>query len=321
MKKQLLIAAVAATMTSVAMADISISGNMKVNYTNNDNNSAVTNKVNHEANLVIAGKNGDTSVHIEMALDDSANDASQATTVGLEDVHLTTMIGDVKLKTGAWNGSDTILDSDSTRTSGNYIVSTDISGVALSVEGDTQEASTSVKVAGTVSGVALSYKAKATQDEITVAGSIAGVSIAYANIDHDDANKDKSSIKVDYSTNGFDLSYVTADADSGATITGDSWFGDMAAVVRNTGTNDIGLEAGTDVSGFGVKTTLAGNTVQAKFIEIDATTVAEDTSIVKLVATRALANGTTLEVTYTDADSDTAADDQETLDLELAVKF
>jgi len=79
MKKQLLIAAVAATMTSVAMADISISGNMKVNYTNNDNNSAVTNKVNHEANLVIAGKNGDTSVHIEMALDDSANDASQAT--------------------------------------------------------------------------------------------------------------------------------------------------------------------------------------------------------------------------------------------------
>jgi hypothetical protein len=88
-------------MTSVAMADISISGNMKVNYTNNDNNSAVTNKVNHEANLVLAGKNGDTSVHIEMALDDSANDASQATTVGLEDVHLTTMIGDVKLKTGS----------------------------------------------------------------------------------------------------------------------------------------------------------------------------------------------------------------------------
>ena len=234
MKKQLLIAAVAATMGTAAIADIAITGNMKVNYTNTDTNGTVSNKVNHEANLVIAGSNGDTSVHIEMALDDSANDTAQATTVGLEDVYLTTSVGDIKLKTGAWNGSDTILDSDSTRTSGNYIVSTDISGVALSVEGDTQEASTSVKVAGTVSGVALSYKAKATQDEITVAGSIAGVSIAYANIDHDDANKDKSSIKVDYSTNGFDLSYVTADADSGATITGDSWFGDMAAVVRNT---------------------------------------------------------------------------------------
>ncbi len=32
MKKQLLIAAVAATMTSAAMADISISGNAKLNY-------------------------------------------------------------------------------------------------------------------------------------------------------------------------------------------------------------------------------------------------------------------------------------------------
>ena len=314
MKKQLLIAAVAATMGTAAIADISITGNMKVNYTNTDTNGTVTNQVGHEANLALAGKNGNTSVHIEMALDDANKDATEQATVVLEDVHLTTMIGDVKLKTGTWNGSDTILDEDSARTAGNYIVSTTMSGVALSVEGDTEEASTSVKVAGSVSGVALSYKAKATQDEITVAGSIAGVDIAYANIDADAAASDKSSVSLNYSTNGFDLSYVNADADANAVISGDSYFGDVT-------TFETAMAAGDDISGFGVKTTLAGNTVQLKSFTMEDYSASADVDFIKVIATRALANGTTFEATYTDEDSTTAASDRETFDLELAVKF
>ena len=314
MKKQLLIAAVAATMGTAAIADISITGNMKVNYTNTDTNGTVTNQVGHEANLALAGKNGNTSVHIEMALDDANKDATEEGTVVLEDVHLTTMIGDVKLKTGTWNGSDTILDQDSARTAGNYIVSTTMSGVALSVEGDTEEASTSVKVAGSVSGVALSYKAKATQDEVTVAGSVAGVDIAYANIDADAAASDKSSVSLNYSTNGFDLSYVNADADANAVISGDSYFGNVA-------TFKTAMAAGDDISGFGVKTTLAGNTVQLKSFTMEDYSASADVDFIKVIATRALANGTTFEATYTDEDSTTAASDRETFDLELAVKF
>jgi len=314
MKKQLLIAAVAATMGTAAIADISITGNMKVNYTNTDTNGTVTNQVGHEANLALAGKNGNTSVHIEMALDDANKDATEQATVVLEDVHLTTMIGDVKLKTGTWNGSDTILDEDSARTAGNYIVSTTMSGVALSVEGDTEEASTSVKVAGSVSGVALSYKAKATQDEVTVAGSVAGVDIAYANIDADAAASDKSSVSLNYSTNGFDLSYVNADADASAVISGDSYFGNVA-------TFKTAMAAGDDISGFGVKTTLAGNTVQLKSFTMEDYSASADVDFIKVIATRALANGTTFEATYTDEDSTTAASDRETFDLELAVKF
>ena len=314
MKKQLLIAAVAATMGTAAIADISITGNMKVNYTNTDTNGTVTNQVGHEANLALAGKNGNTSVHIEMALDDANKDATEQATVVLEDVHLTTMIGDVKLKTGTWNGSDTILDQDSARTAGNYIVSTTMSGVALSVEGDTEEASTSVKVAGSVSGVALSYKAKATQDEVTVAGSVAGVDIAYANIDADAAASDKSSVSLNYSTNGFDLSYVNADADANAVISGDSYFGDVT-------TFETAMAAGDDISGFGVKTTLAGNTVQLKSFTMEDYSASADVDFIKVIATRALANGTTFEATYTDEDSTTATSDRETFDLELAVKF
>ena len=314
MKKQLLIAAVAATMTSAAIADISITGNMKVNYTNTDTNGTVTNQVGHEANLALTGKTGNTTVHVEMALDDDNKDADEQGTVKLEDVHLTTTIGDVKLKTGTWNGSDTILDKDSDRTAGNYIVSTTMSGVAMSVEGDTEEASTSVKLAGSVSGVDLSYKAKATQDEVTLATTVAGVSIAYANIDADAADSDKSSLSLGYAVNGFDLSYVTADADASAVISGDSYFGNVA-------TFKTPMAGGDDISGFGVKTSLAGNTVQLKSFTMEDASASADVDFIKVVATRALAGGTTLEVTYTDEDSTTAANDRETFDVELAVKF
>jgi hypothetical protein len=314
MKKQLLIAAVAATMGTAALADISITGNMKVNYTNADANGTVTNSVNHEANLAITGKTGDTTVYAEFALDDSANDAGQATTVGLEDVHLTTTIGDFKIKTGAWNGSDTILAADSTRTNGNYIVSTSVAGVGVSVEGDTLEASTSVKISGTVSGVALSYKAKATSDEITAAGTVGGVALAFHNVADDSANTDKSSFTASYETNGVTLSYAQADADTNAVIGGDSYFGNVATLANP-------MAAGDDVQGFGLKTALAGNTVQFKHISIDDVTASQDSDINKIIVTRALAGGTTFEMTYTDEDNETASLDKETLDLELSVKF
>ncbi len=64
MKKQLLIAAVAATMTSAAFADISLTGSMKVNYKNTDTNGSPVDTVTQEGDLVITGTNGGTKVHM-----------------------------------------------------------------------------------------------------------------------------------------------------------------------------------------------------------------------------------------------------------------
>jgi len=75
MKKQLLIAAVAATMGTAAMADISISGNGKYVYTNTDistGEAATTaNAGTTEINLAIDGKNGDTQAHLEFEIVES----------------------------------------------------------------------------------------------------------------------------------------------------------------------------------------------------------------------------------------------------------
>jgi len=312
MKKQLIAAAVAATMTSVAMADVSITGQMKVNYKDTDANGTLGNAISHEANIYVTGKSGDTSFRMELDSDSGDFSGSDAT-LRVEDVWMQTSIADVTLKAGTWNGTDSILSADSARAAGKFAASTTAAGVGILVEGSS-DANKTIKFSGDIAGVAASYKIEDTQDQVTLAGSVSGVDIAYHGVNSDTANSDKSSVKVSTTYNGVELSYVQADADTSATISGDSYFGDVAAYANP-------LIAGDDISGFGIKASMAGNTVQAKAITVDATAAADDSDIVKLIVTRPLASGATLEVTYTDEDSVTAAMDKETLDVELAVKF
>ena len=328
MKKQLLIAAVAATMTSAAMADISITGGMKVNYKDTDQNGVLANALSHETDLQITGKSGDTTVYIELNNDsaDGLAAGTESTDNGnfdVEDVWMKTTIAGVAVKAGTWNGSDSIVSADSARATGKFEVSTTVSGVTVIADGSA-DANKNITFKGDVAGVAASYKIDDKgADEYKLSTTMNGVTVAYHNVDDESAtaNTGKSSIMVSGSYQGFDLAYAQAKADTVAKISGDSFFGDMAAVERGTGATADGMAGGDDVSGFSIKTNVAGNALMARFVTIDATSAANDSDIVTLTATRALASGVTVEVTYTDEDSTTAANDKEVLDLELAVKF
>ena len=334
MKKQLLIAAVAATMTSAAMADISITGGMKVNYKDTDQNGGLTNAISHETDLQITGKSGGTTVYIELNNDSAdglanANSSVTGSSVGngnfdVEDVWMKTSIAGATVKAGTWNGSDSIVSKDSDRALGKFEVSTTVSGVTVIADGSS-DANKNITFKGDVAGVAASYKIDDEgADEYKLSTTMNGVTVAYHNVDDSDstANTGKSSIMVSGSYQGFDLAYAQADTDTSASITGDSFFGDMAAVERTSGGSaSDGMASGDDVSGFSIKTNVAGNALKARFVTIDATTAALDSDIMTLTATRALASGVTVEATYTDEDSTTAANDKEVLDLELAVKF
>ena len=323
MKKQLLIAAVAATMGTAAMADVSITGQMKVNYKDTDANGTLGNAISHEANLYVTGKTGNTSFRMELDSDSgdfsatgngtSATASDNTASIDVEDIWMQTSVAGVTLKAGTWNGTDSILSADTTRAAGKFAASGTAAGVGILVEGSS-DANKTVKFSGDIAGVAASYKVEDTQDQITLAGSVSGVDIAFHTVNSDTANSDKTSVSLSTEYNGVTLSYVQADADTSAIISGDSYFGDVAAYANP-------LIGGDDISGFGVKANLAGNTVQAKAISVDATAAADDSDIVKLIVTRPLASGATLEVTYTDEDSTTASMDKETLDIELAVKF
>ena len=317
MKKQLLIAAVAATMTSVAIADISITGGAKVNYENKDVQGAMTNTISHDVDFTVVGKNGGTAVSMTLATTESG-----ATDKGLavEDTFLTTTIGDIAIKTGTWMSGDDMLNETS-RANGKFEASTTFSGVKVAYfdYDSANESSQSVKLSGSVADVALSAEMGSTFDTYTVDADVAGFGVSYKLRAQDAADEDKSSVMLTKDVSGVTLTYAQADADTGVTLEGDSWLGDYEDGVSTTQI----LKVGDDVSGFGAKMAMAGNTVQVKRITVDREgSVNKDIDYTKFYVTRPLASGATFELTYTDADVDgSTASDSETLDLELAVKF
>ena len=315
MKKQLLIAAVAATMTSVAIADISITGGMKANYKSTETANVNVNTITTETDLQVTGKTGGTTVYMELNHDSSDGlSTADNPNFNVEDVWMKTSIAGATVKVGTWNGSDSLVSRDSDRAAGKFDVRTTVSGVTVIVDGSA-DSNKNITFKGDVAGVAASYKIDDLgADEYKLSTTMNGVTVAYHNVDDLDATAStgKSSLMVSGAVQGFDLSYAQADTDSGATIDSDSYFGDTTAFATK-------VAQGSDISGFGISTKIAGNTVSAKSITVENT--ATDTDIVKFVVTRPLAAGATLEVQYTDEDTGTTASSRETFDVELAVKF
>ena len=313
MKKQLLIAAVAATMTSVAMADISIAGSAKANFTVVDfeDTQVNTNTISREMDLFITGKNGDTTVVMNIA-----NDTLGAEGLVTEDSYVATKLGDVAVKVGAWDNGNNALRA-SARTDAHLAASTTLGGVTITYDGYGDAADDSVKLAADISGVAVSYKQLPTGEDIDVSTTVGGVKVSYLALNRDTANTDRSVVEVSGSFNGVDIKVAQADADSGATIEGDTWMGDFEG--NTSGAYD--LTANQDVTSISLKTQVAGNTVEFRNSKIDGVSGA-DTSFNKFIVTRPLANGTTFEATYTDLDDKgQTTTDSTSLDLELAVKF
>ena len=320
MKKQLLIAAVAATMTTVSMADISITGGAKINYTNTDYELATKNDANafnHDIDLKIVGQSGATKVVVVMADETAETDSA----FDLEDRYVSSSVGDVNVKVGAWdNGNDFV--SASSRADGKFSANATVSGVKVTYDA-ANASDEAVTVSGSMSGVNASYKQETAGEEIKLSTTVQGISLAYHADNSDTANSDTSSIEVSGEVSGVKLAYVQIDADSAASIRGDSWAGDfeMSTNVDASVTNAYDLSVGQDVTALKASMAVAGNTVAFTRTDIDDVT-GEDTTINKFAVTRPLASGATFEATYTSiSDDKSTTTDADILDLELAVKF
>ena len=324
MKKQLLIAAVAATMGTAAIADISIAGAAKVNFTNVDfdDTQVDTNDFKREMDLKITGKSGDTTVVMNFANDTlSGNDTTGSASLGLrsEDTYVATSIEGVSVKVGAWDNGNNELRS-STRGDNKLSASTTMGGVKITYDATDESAgklADTVKLSGEVSGVAVSYKSVDNGEDISVSTTVGGVAVSYFAMNRDAANTDKSVVTASGTFGGVGVKVAQATADSSATISGDTWMGDY----EGNSTGAYNLSAGQDVTAVELSGSIAGNSVKFRNVSID-DVATEDTSFNKFIVTRPLANGTTFEATYTDLDDDgSTTTDSSTLDLELAVKF
>jgi hypothetical protein len=292
MKKQLLIAAVAASMTSVAMADISITGTATANILSTSGTDALYSQ---DLDLKITGKTGDTSAVIDLE-----TLSTGGTGMDVKNSYMSTSIAGANIKIGDWYGSDSLLGNGTNNNTEQLSVDYTMSGVKVQYEAE--GASDSVTISGSVGGVAISHEVFDDKTDTKFSGSVAGVAITYRKIDNDVDTADQSSLEISTEVSGVKLGY--AKIDRNAFGTSDAFFGTYADADSNGGSDSI-----TDATGFSISTSVAGNNVTFKALDVDNV----DTN--KVIINRPMAGGT-FEATF--ADKDGAAS---SVDLELKVSF
>ena len=327
MKKQLLIAAVAATMTSAAMADISISGNAKFEYQNVEATGVAinVNQTNTEVNLKLRGKSGDTTVVMDIAANGGAAAAAagQGGTV-VEDMYLTTKVGDVTVKAGNYaTGTSSILgEIDNGSRSNNKVTLTTTLGGATVYVGNAGSSAASTgfttinnnMFAGVkmdVAGVTVqAKKVSDTVDAFGVSGDMSGVGFRLEQKQGTGSNTDVVFGNVTTDVNGISLGYAWIDADADTLIGEDD--SSIFAVENNS--------LGDSNSQFTASTSVQGNKVTLKAGTIGFKAATLDRDYTQVTVSRPLASGATATATYTDKDTANATDSQ-TFEAELSVKF
>ena len=185
--KKLIVAAVAATMASVSMADISIKGDAYLQYADNGIAQSGSNTVNTKrVNLNVIGKFGATKVVASFRTDD--RDANRSGASNLHQFYITTKVGPVNVKAGdfystiglgAWSKGGKSTDALS--------LSTKVGPVTLGIYTTTGgEVSTLVSktAVGTSSGVVTTTagtKHIASTTHVSVAADIAGAKVKIIN--------------------------------------------------------------------------------------------------------------------------------------------
>jgi len=311
MKKQLLIAAVAATMGTAAIADISLTGTGKYTYTHTEIGVATTNAGATEVNVVATGKSGDTTVVLSREF--TGGDADGDT----ENMYVSSKIGDITVKAGNWTGSLTGNKGEiknNSRSSNKLTFGTSLGGVAVSYTTTPATGSTdSVAISGTVAGMAVGIVSESNNYvDVNVSGSIAGVDFRVDSYNADAADNDATFVKLSKSFDGITVSYTDVDADGGAILTEDDGF---LGTELNLAEGDVDSAAVLSASG-----SLAGNTVTVS-AGTRSEVSGEDNDFTKVVVARSLTSGATLTATYIDTDVVDATTTKETFKAALSVSF
>ena len=296
MKKQIIAAAVAASLSAVALADVAITGSAKVNWTSTDAGAATgsSRAMTHELDYNVVGKSGDTAFHANIESVDVSGKAFK-----VKNQYLTTKVGNFDVKMGNWYTGDSNLNNGAAQESqvqfGTTMgpASVTINHMPKADGHDHNE----VHLKTTIAGLSVGVEQENTDAHriVSLSGEMGGVSFAYTDSDSDVSGDNEQNITIKTDVAGFGVEYHQTESEDGTTS--DGFFGTFASATLK------------DAKGFGVTTSLAGNKVQLRNYEVDG--VRDN----KVIVTRSLASGATAEVTYVNGDSDTS------LDVELLVKF
>jgi len=355
--KKLIAAAVATSVSAIAVADVSITGNAKYEYFNSQTGTnAATNKSNTEVNLSIKGKKGDTGVVMNLEFNGHgsvdtgthtvttvANTSGTAGThlatstvsqrnggtLDIEDLYMTTKVGDISVKAGNWaTGTSALLGEidNGGRQTNKVDLRTKVGGATVYVgnngRGDTGESHTGSTAlnnnmyAGVVMNVGGATVELKKLDEDTdgfgIRGSMAGVDYRLEQKSDTVANGDTTFGELKTTVNGVTLGYAFVDADKVDQIKEDD--SAIFAVEGNIATADGVDQIMASTNFDGNKVTFKNGSVKKG---INSTT---DLDFTQVSVSRALASGANAVVTYTTKDATTTTD-TDTLEVELNVSF
>jgi hypothetical protein len=339
MKKQLIAAAVATSISAIAFADVSITGNANYEYFAKDTNGFKTNDADTEVNLSVKGKSGDTGVVVNFEID-SSGDNTSAGEIDVEDVYMTTKIGDFNIKAGDFASGTTALGGEidnGGRAINKLDINTTVGGVkvgyAVSSGKDTASATSDYSVYNTdgsavyasteVQGITLAVKEQTDSYTLMGAkGSVSGLDFRIENWDSDTATSDVLFYEVGTKLGAMNVSYAAIDADAAGLVTED----DSSIFAREMASSGTGLDYVDGVNQITVSTVMDGTTLTAKLGELTGTAGYQDAAFSQLGAKRKLASGATINVTYDDyeatgkATSATMTDTQ-VLEVDLSIAF
>jgi hypothetical protein len=330
--KKLIAAAVATSVSAIAIADVSIGGNANYEYFSTTVGSDTTYTADTEVNLNVKGKTGDTGVVLNIEFNNHGDVASSAGAgnVDVEDMYLTTKIGDIDVKAGHYASGTTALAGEieaGGRSTDKVTLSTNVGGwtigYAVAESTTMQGDGASVSASGTISGVKVQLKEQSdSATYVGVAGSLAGIDYRLENKDADAASSDVFFGDISTKVGDMTVGYTVIDADSAGKITeGDS--GILGLSVNGADSETLttrGITA-TGATQFRISAPMAGNTISAKIGTIDDGIAAgTDVDFTELKLTRKLASGATLNLIFDDYDSASGVT-TEVIELDLSVNF
>jgi len=298
MKKQIIAAAVAASLSAVALADVSITGSAKVNWTSTDDGgqsgtAGATRAMTHELDYNVVGKSGDTAFHANIESTLTGGDD-----FAVKNQYMTTKVGNFDVKMGNWYTGDSNLHNGASQDS-QVQIGTAMGPASVTLNHMPKSGSdhNEIHVKTELAGITVGIERENTNDHMiyNLSGDLGGVNFSYTDSDSNSADDNEQNLSIKTDVAGFGVEYHQTESENGTSS--DGFFGTFA---------DATL---TDAKGFGVTTSLAGNKVQLRNYEVN------NVRNNKVIVTRSLASGATAEVTYVNGDSDTM------LDVELLVKF
>ena len=326
MKKQLIATAVAASMSAAALADVAITGNAKFEYDNTDNNGTTTNTTNTEVNLMVKGKNGDTGVVANFELNTHGGNTADGAGIDVEDLYMTTKVGDVAVKAGNWasgtsahlgeidNGARSNNKIDLSYTMGDIKVYAGSSGSAGNGDGEINDNMYAGVVLSNVMGNTINLKKhNEVQDSYGIKGSVEGINYRIETASHD-TEGDTTFVELSTEIEGLKINFASLDADNAAALDED----DSSLFAVSSGHADNSTTTGQRQ--VWVSTNMDGTTVDFKVGSMEkGISTTQDRDYTQVKATRKLSSGSTAVVTYTDQDMATGS--KENLEIELNVSF